>query len=473
MNNYFKKNKLKILLLPLIIFVIFFYFKIDNKCLNLSKLFRSYNDFGYANIKPCYINNIKNLIKQKIPKLFSFLSDFNRYYFSKYDKDILELDYVEDYELTEKELFKEVIDLAKKGIPGLIKQKNKEINYEFKKYKKSYKYYSRQNKNNSNTKFYEEITLKKINKVNKPILAWKHTALDPKKKTKNWKTIGAGAAPTETTPIYLNGKIIFITANYKLIAVNAENGKLIWEKELLHRPSIRGFIVEIDNNNKENIYIGVGSNIFKLNAKTGKLIKSFGLKGHVKGSTAYSPVIFEKNLVLVTKNTVEGFDKYNGKKVFSIPIINKRNFIGANPWGGMALDEEKGLIFLCTGNPYPKTYGVKRQGTNHGSNSIIAVDIIKKKIIWTFQETFHGLWNLDIAFPPILASLNINNKNFDVLISFTKTGNFIFLERTTGKPIFDINFIKVPKSKIYSEVTSPYQMKISKPEPILNGHLKT
>ena len=155
MNNYFKKNKLKILLLPLIIFVIFFYFKIDNKCLNLSKLFRSYNDFGYANIKPCYINNIKNLIKQKIPKLFSFLSDFNRYYFSKYDKDILELGYVEDYELAEKELFKEVIDLAKKGIPGLIKQKNKEINYEFKKYKKSYKYYSRQNKNNSNTKFYE------------------------------------------------------------------------------------------------------------------------------------------------------------------------------------------------------------------------------------------------------------------------------------------------------------------------------
>ena len=32
-----------------------------------------------------------------------------------------------------------------------------------------------------------------------------------------------------------------------------------------------------------------------------------------------------------------------------------------------------------------------------------------------------------------------NNKKFDVVIVLTKAGNFIMLERTTGKPIYDID----------------------------------
>ena len=381
MLNFVKKNRFIIIASFLFIFIFFYYLFLNNNCLNIFKLIKSYNDLGIHNLKACIIKKPKDIVKQKAPKFFSILSDVNRFYFSKYDQDILDLSYVESYENTEKKLFKNIIELANTGIKGMVDEDNIQLNYTNKNYKKFYKYYARQNKNHSNTKFYDEITLEKINKDNKPILAWKHISINPNKKFKDWKTIGAGAAPTETSPVYLNGKIIFTTADYRLIAVNAENGKLIWEKELLHPPSIRGFIVEIDNNNEENIYIGVGANIFKLNAKNGKLNKSFGLNGHVEAWTAYSPVIFEKNLVVVSRTAVYGFDKYNGEQTFKIPIINKKNFKGANPWGGMALDEKKGLIFLCTGNPLPKTYGVKRQGINRGSNSIIAVDIIKKKVI--------------------------------------------------------------------------------------------
>ncbi|MBC8296544.1 MAG: PQQ-binding-like beta-propeller repeat protein [Pelagibacterales bacterium] len=461
MLKIIRKNKTKLILFSPILIIILLFFLVDNKCLNPLKLIKTYNDFGYSNIKPCYLTNAKTIIRQKTPKLFSFLSDINRHYFSKYDQDILDLTYLEDYESSEKNFFHEVIELKKNGIKGIINEENIKISYIDQEYKKYYKYYSRQNKNHSNTKFYDEINLKKINKINKPTLAWKHVSLDPKKSSKNWKRL------VETSPIFLNGKIIYITADFKLIALNAGNGKLLWKKELLHAPSMRGFIVEIDENDDENLYIGVGSNIYKLDAKNGNLKKEFGHKGHVKRAwTAYSPVIFQKNLIVVSPNTVFGFDKYNGERVFKIPIFHKKDFHGALPWGGMALDEKKGLVFLTTGNPRPKTYGVKRQGINHGSNSIIAVDVIKKKIVWSFKETFHDLWNLDIAFPPILASLKIENKYFDVLIVLTKVGNFIMLERTTGKSIFDISFIDAPQSKISSEVTSPYQIQIIKPEPI-------
>ncbi len=66
----------------------------------------------------------------------------------------------------------------------------------------------------------------------------------------------------ETSPVYINGKLIYISADFKLIALNAENGKLLWEKELLHPPSMRGFIVEIDKNEDENLYICVGYKLY-------------------------------------------------------------------------------------------------------------------------------------------------------------------------------------------------------------------
>ena len=460
MITFFKKKKNKFIILILIIFIFSYYFFLNNNCLNFNKLIKSYIGLGFANIQQCFLSNTKSIIKVKSPKLFSFFSDLNRHYFSKYDKDILDLDSVQNYEKEENELFKEVIENSKKGLKGIINNENFQEEIERGSFLKSYKYYSRQNKDNSNTKFYDKINLTKIDDDNKPKLSWKHVSLSPEADPSSWKKL------VETSPLYINGKLIYVSANLKLIALDATNGKLIWQKELLHFPSLRGFLVEIDNKDNENLYICIGSKIFKINAKNGKLIKKFGKSGSIDIKTPYSPVIFEENLVVVGRNHVFGFDKLSGKLTFKIPIFTKKKFMGAFPWGGMALDEDRGIVFIPTGNPRPKVYGVKRQGPNNGANSIIAIDIVNKKKIWEFKETFHDLWNLDVAFPPILTTLKFENKKFDVLIAATKVGNIILLERTSGKPIFDINFIKVPRSKIPTEVVSPFQIQISKPEPI-------
>ena len=74
---------------------------------------------------------------------------------------------------------------------------------------------------------------------------------------------------------------------------------------------------------------------------------------------------------------------------------------------------------------------------------------------------------MTIAFPPILTTININKKKYDVVIALTKVGNFLMLERVTGKPIFDIGLIKAPiRSNIKAEVTSPFQLSVKNPEPI-------
>ena len=456
----FKIKKIKVFLLLVLLPIFLFFIFFENKCLNVNKLYKSYIDFGYSNIKPCYLTNFKNIIQQKLPALFGISSEVYRHYFSNYNKDILNLETINDYEKTEKELFGQVIDLAKKGIPGLINNENFQPNYIESNYKKSFQYYFRQNKDHSNTKFFSEINLGDISEQNQPKLAWKHISLKPKSKESNWKRL------VETSPSYINGKIIYVSADLRLIALNASDGSLLWEKELLHYPSMRGFLVEIDNFKNEYIYICIGSNLYKLNANDGNLIKSFGDNGRVKAKTLFSPVLYKDMIVITSINKVFGFDKNSGKEKLKISLFEKKKFVGALPWGGMALDEKKGVIFLGTGNPRPKVYGVKRQGVNKGSNSLIAVDLNNKKVIWEFKETYHDLWNLDLAFPPILSNIKIENKNYDVVICATKIGNILMLERSSGRPIFDINFIKTPKSKIINEIVSPYQLKIDKPEPV-------
>ena len=51
------------------------------------------------------------------------------------------------------------------------------------------------------------------------------------------------------------------------------------------------------------------------------------------------------------------------------------------------------------------------------------------------------------------------------MIVTTKLGNTIVLDRETGKPIFNFNLRKAPRSKIPGEKTNFYQPNIKLPEP--------
>ena len=132
--------------------------------------------------------------------------------------------------------------------------------------------------------------------------------------------------------------------------------------------------------------------------------------------------------------------------------------------GGVAIDDKKGFVYIVTGNPRPGSYGVKRRGDNKNTNSVIAVDLKKNKIAWTFQETKHDLWDYDISAPPIIFDLRIGQNVFEIIIVVTKIGHTLLLERNTGKPIYDIDYIEVPKSKMTGEYANKFQIDLKIPE---------
>jgi quinoprotein glucose dehydrogenase len=222
--------------------------------------------------------------------------------------------------------------------------------------------------------------------------------------------------------------------------------------------------------------------LYSLNANTGELIDSFGYKGRLWQGLGYvAPVISDDTLISATVSYSDNFfpsiNAYNvltGKLIWNCKLISKPPGLslpfeyqirGANPWSGMSLDSVNKILFVVTGNAQPEGNGIKRPGNNDYANSLVAINVKTGKIIWSFQEVSHDLWDKDISSPPILTTIVVGRKKIDVVIAPTKHGNTLILDRISGKPIFPWRLKKAPYSNIPGEHTAEYQPDVQSPEP--------
>lgn len=444
----------KTIVILISILIIFFTFQYVNECKLLSH-FKTKNCFSIYQLKRDVGNKLSDYstlqkIMRKINKtIFPNIKDLDNLQPKPeltsitpnlYNKEFKEIPFIKG--LSNKEFIEKDVSISK------------DDNYEYKKWQRSHG-------GNWNTKFQSG---KKINKenINKLNLAWKYTSINKKDLEKEWENY------VQTNPIHINGKLIIVTPDNKVVAINAENGKMIWEIKTQFVINSRGILAEYDEKEGlEYLYVPISETIYKINAISGKVVTKFGKLGFVKAFSKVAPIVYNEKLVIVGVKSIFIFNKNTG--VFNAKIdIHPKNktFSKGAVWGGVAADIKKGFLYVTTGNANPHFFNPKQIGSddNKRANSIVAIDINKKKIIWDFQEISHDVWDLDISSPPIIHNLKIKDIIYETVITVTKAGNTIILERNTGKPIFDINYRAAPKSKIKGIVTSPYQIFLKKPE---------
>ena len=286
-----------------------------------------------------------------------------------------------------------------------------------------------------------------------------------------------GKKGMQANPIVYQGLVYFPTPGNHIVCLDGKNGNEKWRYKAKKGYNVakRGLLIWDDKiNNIVRLYFTNDDQLISLNAKTGKPIKSFGKNGVIKiGSSPIPPVIIKNQLIVATfRPSVEVYNVYTGKLNWKYFLREKResifktsDFSGGNPWGGISADVQKGIVFLTTGNPKPNFIGNLRPGKNLFANSVVAIDINKKKKLWHFQETCHDIWNHDIPSPPILTTINKNKQRIDVVVAVTKLGNTLILDRYTGQPIFDYEMRLAPRSKIPGEKTCNYQPSLTLPEP--------
>jgi quinoprotein glucose dehydrogenase len=131
----------------------------------------------------------------------------------------------------------------------------------------------------------------------------------------------------------------------------------------------------------------------------------------------------------------------------------------------MALDERRGLVFVPTGSAASDFYGADRRGDNLFANSLIALEAATGKRVWHFQFVRHDIWDRDLPSPPTLVTVRRNGKSIDAVAQATKHGFVFVFDRTTGEPLFPIEYKKYPGSPVPGEAVNETQPLPTRPAP--------
>ena len=325
--------------------------------------------------------------------------------------------------------------------------------------------------------------LKQINRSNvaKLQIAWTFDATD-----------GPGASQTQ--PIIANGVLYGVTPKHATIALDAATGKLLWKFDsgIEGRGPNRG-VTYWSSGADRRIFAGVQSFVYALNAATGKPIPSFGIEGRIDlreglgrdpskvSIILTSPGIIYQDLLIAGGRTpeslpappgdVRAYDVRTGKLRWSFHTIPHPGEFGydtwpkdawqytgsANNWAGMALDQKRGIVYVPTGSAASDFYGGDRLGDNLFANTLLALNAKTGERIWHFQAVKHDIWDRDFPCPPLLVTVKRNGRAIDAVAQATKQGWVYLFDRTTGKPLFPIEYRVYPASTVPGEVVADSQ----------------
>jgi len=201
-------------------------------------------------------------------------------------------------------------------------------------------------------------------------------------------------------PIVVDGVMYITTPSLKAVALDAATGRELWafdpapynEGHAVIRLRNRG-VTYWKGSAGERIFHFVKDRAYALDAKTGRLIASFGTGGYldlrenlgVDPATVSlemtSPGVVYKDLLILGSRVNESYDASPGHiraydaatgrlrwTFHTIPQrgefgfdtwkrVDRETYGGANAWGGLTVDERRGWVFAATGSATDDFYG--------------------------------------------------------------------------------------------------------------------
>ena len=337
-----------------------------------------------------------------------------------------------------------------------------------------------------------------------------------------FSTANLGPSPEysfQSTPLVVDG-VLYTTAGSRrsVVALDAATGEMLWmhrEDEGQRgangprRQSGRGLAYWTDGSSARIVYVTPGYRMIALDAKTGRPVAGFGNQGVVdlkqgldpegidlvtaEIGLAATPVI-AKDVIVVgaahgvgtaprsmsnVKGYVRGFDVRTGRRLWIFHTIPRPGEFGydswengsadragnAGAWTQISVDPDLNLAYLPIEMPTGDHYGGHRPGNGLFGESLVAVDLHTGVRHWHYQLVHHGLWDSDVASPPILADITVGGRAIKAVAVPTKQGFLFVFDRATGVPVWPIEERPVPKGDVPGEWYSPTQPFPTKPAP--------
>ncbi|HRK33897.1 MAG TPA: PQQ-binding-like beta-propeller repeat protein [Candidatus Hydrogenedentes bacterium] len=319
-----------------------------------------------------------------------------------------------------------------------------------------------------------------------------------------WVYRSGGEAQIQCNPIIVNGLLYGVSAQRHIFALNAATGKEVWKFDPADQQAAASVLRGVqywESGRDKRIMAALGHYVYALDARTGKRIVEFGDNGAINLKDHYdrdvsklslgatTPGAIYKDIMIMSVRVQEShpavpgdimaFNVRTGEKVWVFHTIPRpgefghetwpadawKTAGGANCWGGMSVDEKRGVVYIPTGSAAYDFYGADRHGENLFANCVLALKAETGERIWHYQIVRHDLWDRDLPAPPNLVTVVHDGKKRDAVAQITKSGYVFVLDRDTGEPLFPMEEVPAPPSDLPGEVAWPSQPLPLKPPP--------
>jgi quinohemoprotein ethanol dehydrogenase len=307
-----------------------------------------------------------------------------------------------------------------------------------------------------------------------------------------WSADFDTARGQEATPIVVDGILYTSTAWSMVKAYDATNGKLLWSYDpQVPRAKLVDICCDAVNRGvavyKGKVYVAtLAGHLVALNADTGKVIwdKMTVPEGSHMAITGAPRIVKGKVLIgnagseYITRGYLAAYDADSGNEVwrfYTVPGDPSKPFEGKHleaasktwpegawklggggtVWDSITYDPVTDLVYFGTANAEP--WNPDARGTTAGDSlytaSIVAVKPDTGEYVWHFQETPEDRWDFDSNQQIIAANMKINGAETRVLLHAPKNGFFYVLDAKTGKFISGKPFATVTWAKGLDPVT--------------------
>ncbi len=231
----------------------------------------------------------------------------------------------------------------------------------------------------------------------------------------------------------LGDKVYFVTLDAKIVALNAKTGDVVWRKTIAdyeagYSATAAPLIVPTEAHGPLII--------------TGNSGGEFGIVGSVQARNPETgELVWERPVIEGHMGMLNGAEStMTGTLNESWPGDMWKNGGGAT-WLGGTYDPATKLVYFGTGNPAPWNSHL-RPGDNKWTSSRLGINPENGEIVWGFQTTPHDGWDFDGVNEFVPFDMEKDGQTVQAGATADRNGFFYVLDRTNGKFISGIPFVK-------------------------------